>query len=406
VPEQRTHLDGARSLSVAITMQDLAGGGVELQTLTLAGELQESGVAVTLVVNEAIGELRDAVPATIRLVDLRRRRTLAAIPSLARFLRRERPDIVLANLNHNNIAAVLANMLAGMPSKVIICQHSVLSAEYLRTKGWSHRVTPLAYKLISRGFERAVAVSSGIAGEFRTISNIPQHKITVVHNPVIGRDFALRAEQPIEHAWLKEPDRPLFVTAGRLVATKDHETLLRALAIYRRQEDGRLLILGTGPLRDHLCCLADELGLHDAVEFLGYQANPLPYFRVASAFVLSSQAEGFGNVLVEAMGCGTPVIATNCEHGPAEILENGRYGLLVEPKNAQALADAMMQVSELSSRWPAALLKARASAFSTSACSSAYLKLFESVAPSGSVGQTASVCGGASTGLGFRPRSV
>ena len=86
-----------------------------------------------------------------------------------------------------------------------------------------------------------------------------------------------------------------------------------------------------------------SLGLHDAVDFLGFQDNPLPYFRRASAFVLSSYAEGFGNVLVEAMGCGTPVIATNCEHGPAEILDDGRYGVLVEPRNAQALADAMDQ---------------------------------------------------------------
>jgi glycosyltransferase involved in cell wall biosynthesis len=404
--EERTYLDGTRSLSVAITMQDLAGGGVERQTLALAGELQESGVAVTLLVNEATGELRDAVPASTRLVDLQRRRTSAAIPRLARFLRRERPDVVLANLNHNNIAAVLANMLAGMPSKVIICQHSVLSADYLRTKGWSHRMTPLAYRLISPAFEQAVAVSSGIAWEFRAISNIPQHKISVIHNPVIGPDFELRAAQPAEHPWFGEPGRPLFVTAGRLVATKDHETLLRALAIYRRRENGRLLILGSGALRDSLGGLADELGLHDAVDFLGYQANPLPYFRIASAFVLSSYAEGFGNVLVEAMGCGTPVIATNCEHGPAEILDDGRYGVLVEPRNAQALADAMIRVTELRNLWPAALLKARASAFNTNACSSAYLKLFESVAPSQRLGQSVLACGGTSTDLGFRPRSV
>ena len=156
--------------------------------------------------------------------------------------------MLLANLNHNNIAAVLANMLAGMPAKVIICQHSVLSADYLRTKGWSHRVTPLAYRLISQGFERAVAVSGGIAREFRTISHIPQRKITVIHNPVIGPDFELRAGQPVEHPWLDEPGRPLFVTAGRLVAIKDHETLLRALAMYRRRDNGRLLILGSGPL--------------------------------------------------------------------------------------------------------------------------------------------------------------
>jgi glycosyltransferase involved in cell wall biosynthesis len=386
VVENPANRDRARKLSLAITMQDLTGGGVERQTLTLAAELAARGVAVTLLVNEAVGELRGAVPAGIRLVDLERRGTLAAIPRLAAFLRNEKPDVVLANLNHNNIAAVLANALAGLPSKVVISQHSVLSAAYLRTKGWSHRVTPLLYRLISPGFQSAVAVSTGIAREFRAIAHIPPRKISVIHNPVIGSDFAARADRPVEHPWFADASQPLFVTAGRLVPIKDHETLLRAFAIYRQQQAGRLLILGAGPLRDSLGRLAAELGLLDFVDFLGYQENPLPYFRRASAFVLSSYAEGFGNVLVEAMGCGTPVIATNCEHGPAEILENGRHGVLVPPNDPQALAEAMSGVADLAARFPPDALRSRAAAFTTAACAGRYLALFKSVISPASCG--------------------
>ncbi len=401
-----TNGERLRPVTVAISMQDLAGGGVERQTLTLAAELQAMGVVVTLLVNEAVGELRGAVPASIRLVDLQCRRTSRAVPRIARFLRRERPDVLLSNLNHNNISAVLANLLAGMPSKVVICQHSVLSTAYLRTKGWSHRVTPLIYRLISPAFACAVAVSAGIAREFRTIAHIPQRKITVIHNPVIGADFAARSASPATHPWLDDPTRKVFVTAGRLVPIKDHETLLRAMALYRRQHDGRLLILGAGPLRDRLGALADELGLHDAVDFLGFQDNPLPYFRRADAFVLSSYAEGFGNVLVEAMGCGTPVIATNCEHGPAEILDGGRYGVLVETRDARALAEAMGRVSELSDLWPAALLKSRAAAFSTAACATAYLQLLNSVTPIRAHGRAGLARGGTAAKASFHATSV
>jgi glycosyltransferase involved in cell wall biosynthesis len=107
------------------------------------------------------------------------------------------------------------------------------------------------------------------------------------------------------------------------------------------------------------------------------------------------------------MGCGTPVIATNCEHGPAEILDDGRYGVLVEPRNAQALADAMIRVSEFPNIWSASLLKGRASAFSTDACVSAYLKLFESVVPRQSRrGQPSLNQGRAPVGPSFHPRSV
>ena len=382
VSEHETFRERTRPTSVVICMQDLTGGGVERQTLTLAAELQSAGMAVTLLVNEAVGELRDAVPASLPLVDLQCRQTWRAIPRIARFVRRQRPDILLANLNHNNIAAVLGNLLAGLKAQVIICQHSVLSTRYLRTKGWAHRVTPLIYRLISPGFARAVAVSTGIAEEFRTISHIPERKITVIYNPVIGADFESRAQQAVTHPWLNDPDHKLFVTAGRLVPIKDHETLLRAMALYRRNNNGRLLILGSGPLEASLRALTQDLDLQEAVDFLGYQGNPLPYFRHADAFVLSSYAEGFGNVLVEAMGCGTPVIATNCEHGPAEILDDGRYGVLVEPRNAQALADAMERVFELSHCWPNTLLQSRASTFSTASCTSAYLQLIQSVASS------------------------
>jgi glycosyltransferase involved in cell wall biosynthesis len=406
MPKERTCASAVRPISVAITMQDFVGGGVERQTLTLASELQSRGVSVTLLVNEAVGELRDTVPPSMRLIDLQCRRTSRALAHLARFLRQERPDVLLANLNHNNVAAVLANWLAGMPAKVVICQHSILSSAYLRTKGWSHRMTPWAYRVIAPGFERAVAVSEGIAREFRTIAHIPQRKIIMIHNPVIGSDFEHRANRPIEHPWLDGSSRPLFITAGRLVPIKDHETLLRALAIYRRHQDGRLLILGGGPLRASLGALADELGLHGAVDFLGFQENPLPYFRHATAFVLSSYAEGFGNVLVEAMGCGTPVIATNCEHGPAEILDDGRYGVLVQPRNAQALADAMVRMSELPNIWPAVLLKGRAAAFSTDACVSAYLRLFDLIVPRATRGLFSSAQGALSTGPRFNSRCI
>jgi glycosyltransferase involved in cell wall biosynthesis len=379
VRDKRSSPDRARKMSLAIYMQDLAGGGVERQTLALAGELQANAVAVTLLVNQARGELLDAVPATIDVIDLRCPRTMRAIPRLAGFLRRERPDALLANLNHNSIAALLANILAGMPAKVVICQHSVLASDYLRSTGWSHRLTPIAYRLLAPALTCAVAVSAGIAGEFRTIAHIPQRKIATIHNPVIGPDFAQRAAQPAAHRWLRRPGPPLFVTAGRLVEIKDHGTLLHAFAQYRRDHEGRLLILGAGPLRDSLGALASDLGLGDDTDFLGYQDNPLPYLQAADAFVLSSRAEGFGNVLVEAMGCGTPVISTDCPHGPSEILDNGRYGVLVPPNDSTALAMAMAGVRDLKDRFPGALLRSRAGAFTTGACTEAYLQLLGSI---------------------------
>jgi glycosyltransferase involved in cell wall biosynthesis len=171
------------------------------------------------------------------------------------------------------------------------------------------------------------------------------------------------------------------VTAGRLVTQKDHETLLRALAIHRQRLDSRLIILGSGPLTAPLQALSGHLGLRESVDFVGFQPNVLPYIRQADAFVLSSRCEGFGNVIVEALGCGTPVISTDCDHGPSEILDRGRYGVLTEPRNPEAMADAMDQIRTLRERFPAEMLRQRAGDFSYAACASRYMAMFKVLAP-------------------------
>lgn len=109
----------------------------------------------------------------------------------------------------------------------------------------------------------------------------------------------------------------------------------------------------------------------------GFVQNPLPFMRKAAAFVLSSRSEGFGNVLVEAMGCGTPVVATDCPYGPKEILAGEQYGILVPQQEPTALAVGMARVLDERSRWPQALLRERAAEFSYTACAERYWQLFQ-----------------------------
>jgi glycosyltransferase involved in cell wall biosynthesis len=369
----------SHKLSLAIYMQDLSGGGVERQTLQLAGLLCSAQLSVSIVVNQAVGELRELCPQGVELVDLACSRTLHAIPKLVAFIRERTPDVLLSNLDYNNVAALLANIIARGKTRLIICQHNSLARDYGRTKGWSHRFIPVAYRFFSAQIARAVAVSGGIETELQNRAHLPADKVVLIHNPVIGENFENKAAQPIRRPWVAPPGSPVFITAGRLVPAKDHQTLIRAFAICREKVDSRLIVLGEGELRDSLRELCDELQIGEYVYFLGFQENPLPFFREADAFVLSSYSEGFGNVLVEALGCGTPVISTNCPHGPAEILGNGEYGILVPTRDAHKLADAMAQVATLRSRWPADILKKRANVFTAAACASAYKHLFEDV---------------------------
>jgi glycosyltransferase involved in cell wall biosynthesis len=367
---------GAQSpLSVSIYLNDLTGGGAERQTLTLARELHARGVAVDLILHQMRGELIDQVPAAIGIVNLDRRRTRHDVMPLARYLQQRRPDILLANIDHKNIAAIVARIISGTPTKIVITQHNPLTGE-LSQYGRQYRIVAPAYRILAPYLNAAVAVSDGIARELVELAGLPQSKVVRIYNAVIGPEFEARASVPILHPWLCDGRSPVFVTAARLVPQKDHETLLRAMSLYRRNGPGRLLILGTGPLREFLEDLANELQIADVVDFVGFQRNPLPWLRCADLFVLSSRSEGFGIALAEAMGCGTPVISTDSGHGPAEILEGGRFGVLVPPQDPIAMAAALSSADEIRRRFAPEFLKARAAEFTDTACASQYLSLF------------------------------
>ena len=367
----------SRPLSIAIYMHDLAGGGVERMKMDLIRNFQRGGATVTLLLHSGAGDLGGLVPDGLRVVAFGTRRTIIDVVPLARFLRRERPDILLSSLDHNNIIALLAKAVARSRSKVVICQHNALSSEAGGAAGWKYRVIPRLYRWLFPLADGLVTVSRGVADDLAQVCGIARGRISVVHNPVIGEDFARKLDGRTDHPWFGDGGPRPFVSAGRLVEQKDHETLLRAFALYLRREHGRLVILGAGPRRVALEALAAELGIAGDVWFAGFQENPIPFVRDAAAFVLSSRYEGFGNVLVEALGCGTPVISTDCPYGPAEILADGSYGRLVPPGDAGALAEALDP--GLDRIWPAEALKARAAEYTGARSAAAYRALFERI---------------------------
>ncbi len=369
-------------ISVAIYMHDLSPGGVERQCLVLARELAARGINIVLVVHQLRGELMPLLPSNLRVVSLNGSRTLDDVIRLRRFLRQEKPDVLLANVDHNNIAATIAKAISGTRTKVVICQHNPLSAHFTDTENWKHRLVPWFYGRMARWVDHAIGVSDGIGAELVSVG-IPKAKVTRIYNAVIGADFDCRAGQAVTHPWLTEKDRPVFVSAARLVGMKDQRTLLRAFASVVRKRPARLMMLGTGPMLPELRELADLLGIAEHVTFEGFVRNPLPYMQAADAFLLSSRCEGFGNVLVEALGCGTPVISTDCPYGPAEILEKGRFGVLVPPRDPEAMATAMIDCLDHPERWSAGMLRDRANAFSYAVCADQYAGMLRALVAKG-----------------------
>jgi glycosyltransferase involved in cell wall biosynthesis len=197
--------------------------------------------------------------------------------------------------------------------------------------------------------------------------------ITTIHNPINLERVTQLAREPAEHPWFEDADIPVVLGVGRLVPQKDFPTLMRAFALVRQQRPARLVILGQGRGRPELEALARSLGLEHDLWMPGIALNPYRYMARAAVFALSSAWEGFGNVLLESLACGRPIVSTDCPSGPAEILGNGRFGRLVPVGDAPAMASAILE--SLAGNHQPDRLRSRAAEFSIERTSQRYLEL-------------------------------
>ncbi|MEZ8217590.1 Glycosyltransferase Family 4 [Candidatus Fervidibacteria bacterium JGI MDM2 SSWTFF-3-K9] len=292
---------------------------------------------------------------------------------LADQLRQIRPNALLSALINCNLTAILAQRFAN-GSKTVMSEHNTPSISLL-SQSAAGTVLRMMRHLYPKA-DRIVAVSQGVADDLITLLNLPTEKVTVIYNPIVTPELFERSQKPINHPWLEQNRLPVILAVGRLTKQKDYPTLFRAFSLVRQVRPAKLLILGEGEERANLERLAVELGIQNDVSMPGFVDNPFAFMSKASVFVLSSAWEGFGNVLVEALACGCPVVATDCRSGPREILDNGRYGRLVPVGDHEALAKAILETLD-SPDFPADRQTRiqRAMEFSVDAAVDKYLKV-------------------------------
>jgi glycosyltransferase involved in cell wall biosynthesis len=342
-------IDGAGRL--ALFYGFFGGGGVERCFTNLAQGFLDRGFRVDVVLGQAGGPHLDKLPSTVRLIDLNASRQLERLPKLARYLRHERPAALLAAGHFTNEIAVCARVLARCGTRVIVAEHNTLSRATRPEAHHKQRLRLLSSRLCYPWADGIVAVSQGVACDLAPIIGCALERIRVIYNPVVTPELTAKAHADLDHAWFRPGEPPVILGIGKLEAQKDFPTLIRAFAQVRAQRSARLLLLGWGPDRPQLEALIKALGLEQDVELPGHVANPYAYMSRAAVLALSSAWEGLPTVLIEALAVGLPVVATNCPSGPAEILRNGRDGLLTPVHDHSALAAAILRV--LSGRAPA-----------------------------------------------------
>lgn len=326
---------------------DLGGGGAEMHVLRLINHLDPQHFVPVLAVVRCGGSYESRLRPGIRLVECGRRslpsaflRAFSSVPRLRRLLDEEKPDLAIGYVDH--AFAVLSRAARGRPGIRVIGGLQNNLDQVLRSlprwAGWWLRGEILrAY----RDCHAVIALSQGAADTLARLVPGTAAKTHVIYNAGYDATVLTALQESPE---VPLPPDPVFVACGRLTAQKNFPLLLHALAQVNRQRPANLLLLGDGPLRSALEAEAAQLGLADRVVFAGFRRNPYAFMHRATAFVLSSDYEGFGNVVTEAMACGTPVVSTDCPHGPREILESGKWGALVPVGDAVSLAAALLAV--------------------------------------------------------------
>ena len=388
-------------------MRSMQGsGGAERAMLNLAHGLTDLGQRVDMVMARKTGHFLDEICSSIRVVDLdvhsalsslkslpklgrdvyfwsrmvlapKPHFVLGALPELANYLQTEKPDVLISAMDYPNAVAVTASALAGKNVPVIATVHNTLSEEVANTR---KRRIRAQIEVARRYYPRAqalVAVSQGVADDLAHALGTGKEKITTIYNPVVSPEIERLARQPLDHPWFSDGGSPVILAVGGLKPQKDFATLFKAFAIAKREKPLRLMVLGEGKLRGDLSTLAKSLEIDCFLKMPGFVDNPYQYMARASLMVVSSIYEGLSMVLVEALACGCPVVSTDCPSGPAEILENGRYGAMVPVRDEKSLAAAILKA--VASDCSRDKLINRAQDFSVERATYSYLDLIEKV---------------------------
>lgn len=354
---------------LTLFMPSLGGGGAERVAINLLKGLDvyREKLLFDLVLCSASGPLMAEVPPWVNVIDLGVSRVRNAILPLARYLRKESPDCILAHQAHANLVAAIAHYLSKARGRLFVVEHN--SRLNWPTGTMLGSISNCAIAYAYRYADRVVGVSQAVTDDLIQYLRVPSSNVTTIYNPVVSAEVVNSVD---ERAGSKQLfDGRFLLAVGRLTRQKDFASLLNAFAAVARATDISLIILGDGPQKGELLDLARELGIANNVDFRGFVKNPYEFMKEAAGLVLSSRWEGLPTVLIEAMACGCPVVSTDCPGGSREILENGIYGELVRLDDISALTAAMYRMLE--KPIPAQVLKRRAMDFSIESATCRYM---------------------------------
>jgi glycosyltransferase involved in cell wall biosynthesis len=321
------------SKKICFVLPKLSGGGAERVLINLANYFSSKKMLIDLVVIDKTGVYANNIIGRVNLINLNKNRALSALFPLIKYLKQNKPDAVLTTMPHISLVVIVARILSGIKTNLVIRQPNYLSLNSGQ-KWWKNHYIKLVCFLFNRA-NKVIGISQGVCDD---LSNLGVKECQTIYNPAAFPGIFELSKQKVDFNFEKKT----FIAAGRLVKQKNFSLLIDAFNRVKQELDCQLIILGDGELRGDLEKQIDRLQLED-VYLLGFVDNPFNFIKQADVFVLSSLWEGFGNVIVESLALGTQVVSTDCLSGPSEILDRGKFGFLVEMNNSKILSHAMMK---------------------------------------------------------------
>ena len=307
----------------------------------------------------------------LRVIELGTAHAYSSLIPLIRYLRREKPDVLFSDKDRVNRVAIMAQRFAGKPTRVVVRTGTTVSLDLESRRPFDRFLTRISMTYLYRWAEKILLPSQAAADDFQKITGLTSGRVQSVPSPVATPELYSKANIPNDNPWLSSEGIPLIVGIGELCERKDFSTLIRAFAAVRSVRPARLIIFGEGKKRGALEALIKETDLSKDVALPGFDRALYPVLARADLYVHSSRQEGAPVALMEAVALGVPCVSTDCPSGPAEILQNGKYGSLVKIGDYEGMAEAMLKLLDAPPKRE--FVKEASQPFTLSASMKAYL---------------------------------
>jgi len=346
---------GTKKISFLIS--SFRAGGGELQMIDIANALVLRGYEVDLLVLAMLGPSQSLVNEHVHIVSLQQRRLFLSFPKFAWYLYKERPSILVSTDQYTQLFSLFAKMITRVPTKIAFRVGIVFSDMMSQFYG-KDKLTPFLIRRFYKKADIVIANSKGVADDFCAMTGTERSRVSVIFNPKKINEILSSSNEPVPEIFVMKKKVPVIVATGSLRLRKNFSLLIRAFAKVTKTIPARLVIVGSGRERGSLGELAKSLGIEEVITFVGYSKNPHAYASRADVFVSTALLEGLPNSLLEAMICGTPIISSDCNAGPREILapdtdyrerlekgvEYAKYGVLTAVNDEEALVSAILRI--------------------------------------------------------------